>query len=137
MPATSKAARAASDLPPTKLSEAFAGAYFCDWTEGGEILANVSSDKAGRRDRAERRPRFGDHMTRTKKLTVMVSADELRKLKKLAEAYGMSASSFVRVQIIRCSQSSILSSWFSVLVKCHPAPSRSRARRPTGQYPGD
>src|SRR5207248_1101290 len=31
-----KSACASSTVAPTKLSEAFAGAYFCDWTEGGD-----------------------------------------------------------------------------------------------------
>jgi prepilin-type N-terminal cleavage/methylation domain-containing protein len=39
-----KPVRASSTLPPSSLSSAFAGAYFCDWTEGGDILANVSSN---------------------------------------------------------------------------------------------
>jgi prepilin-type N-terminal cleavage/methylation domain-containing protein len=39
-----KSAKAPSNLPPTKFGESFAGAYFCDWTEGGDLLVNVSTN---------------------------------------------------------------------------------------------
>jgi prepilin-type N-terminal cleavage/methylation domain-containing protein len=30
-----------STIPPNLLGDQYAGAYFCDWTEGGDVLANV------------------------------------------------------------------------------------------------
>ena len=42
-----KGSRALSSVPPSYLGDAFAGgAYFCDWTEGGDLLANVSKTGA-------------------------------------------------------------------------------------------
>ncbi len=39
-----KSARAPSTIPPTVIGDDFAGgAYFCDWTEGGDLLANVAT----------------------------------------------------------------------------------------------
>jgi prepilin-type N-terminal cleavage/methylation domain-containing protein len=37
-----KAVRDHSSIPPTRYGEQFGSAYFCDWTEQGDVLANVS-----------------------------------------------------------------------------------------------
>jgi hypothetical protein len=36
-----KSAKEGSWVTPTLLGEKYTKAYFCDWTEGGEMLANV------------------------------------------------------------------------------------------------
>ena len=39
-----KSSRAISSTPPSLLGDKFTRAYFCDWTEGGDLLANVTTN---------------------------------------------------------------------------------------------
>jgi prepilin-type N-terminal cleavage/methylation domain-containing protein len=43
-----KSAKDPASWPPTLMGEKYAGAYFCDWTEQDEVLANVQEVSGGR-----------------------------------------------------------------------------------------